>query len=160
MNLGNRRISNDELVSVFAAAGYEEVSAYQASGNVILGGATTADESAVSAMLATALGYDVEVFVRTSARLGAIASTSPIKGRSGSAGGKPQIVFLSTEGDVDLGAVFPEDHEVHHLGAELHWLPPTGLNELGQIHKAMDRVFGPTTVRTLGTIERIAKRLD
>ncbi|MCB1028694.1 MAG: DUF1697 domain-containing protein, partial [Microthrixaceae bacterium] len=84
MNLGNRRISNDELVSVFAAAGYEEVSAYQASGNVILGGATTADESAVSAMLATALGYDVEVFVRTSARLGAIASTSPIKGRSGS----------------------------------------------------------------------------
>lgn len=160
MNLGNRRITNDELISVFTGAGYDDVSAYQASGNVILGEVSTADESQISTTLATVLGYDVDVFVRTAHQLGAIASISPIKGRTGSAGGKPQIVFLATAGDVDLEPVFPEGHEVHRIDTELHWLPPTGLNELGQLHKTMDRALGQTTVRTLGTIERLAKRLS
>jgi uncharacterized protein (DUF1697 family) len=160
MNLGSRRITNDELISVFTSAGYEDASAYQASGNVILGTASAADESQISAQLATALGYDVDVFVRTAANLRTIASSSPIKGRTGSAGGKPQIVFLTTADHVDIGPVFPNDHEVHQVEAELHWLPPTGLNGLGQLHKRMDKAFGQTTVRTLGTIERLAKRLS
>lgn len=159
MNLGSRRITNDELISVFTSAGYDDVSAYQASGNVILGAVDTADESHLSTLLAAALGYDVGVFVRTAGHLKTIAATSPITGRTGRAGGKPQIVFLATADDVDLGPVFPEDHEVHQVEAELHWLPPTGLNELGQLHKAMDKHLGRTTVRTLGTIERLAQRL-
>ncbi len=160
MNLGSRRITHDELIAVFSGAGFGDVSAYQASGNVIFGEANTVDESQISATLATALGYDVDVFVRTVDDLKSIASSSPIKGRTGSAGGKPQIVFLTTTSVVDLGSVFPSDHEVHHIGAELHWLPPTPFNETGQIHKAMDRAFGQTTVRTLGTIERLAARLS
>lgn len=160
MNLGNRRITNEELISVFTGAGYVDVSAYQASGNVILGAVSTADESQISRTLATALGYDVDVFVRTADQLGTIASTSPIKDRTGSAGGKPQVVFLATVVDVELETVFPEDHEVHRIGAELHWLPPTGLNELGQLHKTMDKALGRITVRTLGTIERLAQRLS
>ncbi len=160
MNLGNRRIANDQLVSVFTAAGYDHVSAYQASGNVILGADHTADASGVSRMLAAALGYDVAVFVRTADDLVRIASTSPIRGRTGSDGGKPQIVFLESATSVELGSLFPNGHEVHHVGAELHWLPPTGLNELGHIHKAMDKVLGTTTVRTLGTIERLATRVS
>lgn len=160
MNLGSRRITNDELISVFTAAGYESVSAYQASGNVILGAASTADESQISTTLAAELGYDVGVFVRTADQLRTIASTSPIKNRKGSAGGKPQIVFLATASDVDLERVFPGDHEVYRIDAELHWLPPAGLNEFGQLHKTMDTALGQTTVRTLGTIERLAKRLS
>lgn len=159
MNLGNRRITNDELIAVFTGAGYDDVSAYQASGNVILGAVGAADESQISTTLAAELGYHVDVFVRTADHLTTVASTSPIKGRAGSSGGKPQIVFLATADDVDFEPVFPEGHEVRQIGAELHWLPPTGLNELGQLHQAMDRAFGPTTVRTLGTIERLAKRL-
>lgn len=120
----------------------------------------TADGSQISRTLATALGYDVEVFVRKAGDLKKVVVSSPIQGRTGSAGGKPQIVFLKSTDDVDLDSVYPDDHEVHQIGAELQWLPPTGLNELGQIHKAMDKVFGQTTVRTLGTIERLAQRLS
>lgn len=160
MNLGSRRITNEELISVFAGVGYDNVSAYQASGNVILGAVCTADVSLISMTLATELGYDVDVFVRTADQLRIIARNSPIQGRTGSAGGKPQIVFLTTSEVVDLGSVFPDGHEVHHLGTEIHWLPPTGLNELGPLHKAMDKALGRTTVRTLGTIERLAKRLS
>ncbi len=159
MNLGNRRVTNEELISVFTDAGFEDVSAYQASGNVILGRTGSVDEQEISAMLADALGYDVDVFVRSGDTLGTIASASPIKGRVGSSGGKPQIVFLPTGAGVDIDAVFPDDHEVHQIGAELHWLPPTGLNELGHINAAMNKAYGTATVRTLGTVERIAKRL-
>ena len=159
MNLGRRRITNDDLISIFTRAGYTDVWAYQASGNVVLGAADSVDESKISATLEAALGYTVSVFVRTAAQLHTIASASPMKGRTGSAGGKPQIVFLAATEELDLGSVFPEDHEVHRIDTELHWLPPAGLSELGNLHKDMDRVLGCTTVRTLGTIERLASRL-
>ncbi|MCB9389497.1 MAG: DUF1697 domain-containing protein [Acidimicrobiia bacterium] len=159
MNLGKRRITNDDLVAVFKGAGYEGVSAYQASGNIILGEADDADETQISALLADQLGYEVDAFVRTAARLETVATASPIDGRSGVAGGKPQIIFIKAGRDVDLPAVFPNDHEVHKIGDEIHWLPPAGLNELGNLHKAMDTAFGPATVRTLGTVQRLAKRI-
>lgn len=159
MNLGKRRVANDELIALFTDAGHQEVSAYQASGNVILGADDRADPAQISRVLETSLGYDVPVFVRTVDELDVIASTSPVKGMVGSEGGKPQVVFLGQENDVDLRTVFPDGHVVHLIGAELHWLPPTGLNELGHLQTKMDGAFGPTTTRTLGTVERLAKRL-
>jgi len=160
MNLGKRRITNEELIAVFTDAGHHEVSAYQASGNVILGADETADAARISHVLATSLGYEVPVFVRTVNELDVIASTSPVKGMVGAEGGKPQVVFLGQESDVDLPTVFPDGHVVHLIGMELHWLPPTGLNELGHLQKQMDIAFGPTTTRTLGTVERLANRLS
>ncbi len=159
MNLGRRRINNDELVGMFTGAGYDDVSAYQASGNVILGAVDIADGRRISRTLATALGYDVGVFVRGGAHLARVAASSPIQGRTGAVGGRPQVVFLRSSSHVDVDSVFPPDHEVHQIGAELHWLPPTGLSQLGQLHRAMDETFGETTVRTLGTIERLAQRV-
>jgi uncharacterized protein (DUF1697 family) len=168
MNLGRRRVTNDELIAVFTDAGYTDVWAYQASGNVVLGAVESVDAASISATLMAALGYSVEVFVRSAAELHSIAATSPIKGRAGAAGGKPQIVFLATAApgggappqELDLGSVFPADHEVHHVGSELHWLPPGGLSEIGNLQYVMDKVLGYTTVRTLGTIERLASRLS
>jgi uncharacterized protein (DUF1697 family) len=159
MNLGKRRITNGELVQIFTGAGHHEVTAYQASGNVILGADETADASRISDVLATSLGYPVPVFVRTVSELDIIASASPVKGMVGTEGGKPQVVFLGQTNDVDLRTVFPEGHMVQLIGTELHWLPPTGLNELGHLQKKMDDAFGPTTTRTLGTVERLANRL-
>lgn len=160
MNLGKRRITNDELAAVFAEAGHLEVSVYQASGNVILGAEQTADAGRISRFLATSLGFEVPVFVRTARELGAIASTSPVKGMVGAEGGKPQVVFLGQESDVDPRTVFPDGHLVQLIGTELHWLPPTGLNELGPLQRKMDVAFGPTTTRTLGTVERLADRVS
>ena len=169
MNLGRRRITNDDLISVFVGAGYTDVWAYQASGNVVLGAVESVDPASISNALFAALGYSVDVFVRTAADLHTIATTSPIKGRTGSAGGKPQIVFLvaaeapgggAPPNDLDLGSVFPADHEVYRVGAELHWLPPGGLSDLGNMQHLMDKVLGCTTVRTLGTIERLSSRLS
>lgn len=159
MNLGRRRVTNEELVAIFTDAGHHDVSAYQASGNVILGADDGADVARISRVLANSLGYEVPVFVRSVDELDVIASTSPVKGMVGPNGGKPQVVFLGQQDDGDPATVFPDDHVVHIIGTELHWLPPTGLNELGHLQKKMDGAFGPTTTRTLGTVERLAKRL-
>ncbi len=158
MNVGGRRLTNDDLVTVFAKAGHSEVSAFQASGNVIMSAASSADEDEVSAMLEAALGYRVEVFVRTDEQIRTIASQSPLRNRTGPDGGKPQIVFLKPEDSFDHVAVFPDDHEVHHIGTEIHWLPSTGLSKIGPMKPAVAGTPGPTTVRTLGTIQRLTKR--
>lgn len=158
MNVGGRRITNEQLVSVFVDAGHTEVAAYQASGNVILGAVDRADEAELSHLLQTSLGYHVEVFVRTADDLCRIASTSPVRNRVGVAGGKPQVVFLKADDEFDHASAFPAGHEVHHIGTELHWLPPTGLNEIGPMKPVTSGTPGPTTVRTLGTIERLSKR--
>jgi uncharacterized protein (DUF1697 family) len=159
MNVGNRRMRNEELVSVFVDAGHADVSAYQASGNVILGRADFADEEQISATLKDALDYDVDVFVRTSEELHAIASKSPLIGRTGVAGGRPQIVFIKAADDFDHAASFPDDHEVHVVGTELHWLPPAGLSQMGEFRFPAGRPSSPTTVRTLGTVQRLSNRL-
>ena len=158
MNLGRRRLTNEELVSIFREAGHLHVSAYQASGNVILGEDDAADPARISQVLADSLGYEVPVMVRTAAELAAIAAGSPLAGRIGSEGGKPQIVFLGGTAEVEPSSVFPDEHEVHLLGRELHWLPPGGLADTAALQRGVDAAFGYCTVRTLGTVERLAAR--
>lgn len=160
MNLGNRRVTNDELVAILEGDGFGAVSAYQASGNLILSDADHVDDERVSRLLEAQLGYPVSVFVRTAAQLEAIVASSPVRGRTGPHGGKPQIVFLREPTDVEPSTVLGDEHEVHSIGPELHWLPPAGLAGLGDVQKAMDRAFGLTTVRTLGTVERLVNRMN
>jgi uncharacterized protein (DUF1697 family) len=85
MNLGNRRIKNEELRAHFEAMGFEEVSTFRASGNVIF--ATPKREAEgklaarVEAELDERLGYDVPVFLRSDKEMTAIRAavcSSPI----------------------------------------------------------------------------------
>ncbi|MBT8240227.1 MAG: hypothetical protein KJN63_03270, partial [Acidimicrobiia bacterium] len=75
-------------------------------------------------------------------------------------GGKPQIIFLADETAADLRSVFGPDDRNEVIGTEIHWLPPGGLAETGDLHKRFDLAVGPNTVRTLGTLERIVKKLS
>ncbi len=76
MNLGGRRITNEDLRSHFEALGCEEVATFRASGNVIL----TANEeeeplaARLEAGLEERLGYAVPIFLRSADELPAIAA--------------------------------------------------------------------------------------
>lgn len=68
INLGNRRVTNDELRSRFEDVGLEGVAPFLASGNVIFDAPDSghdALEREVEAHLEDALGYPVRTFVRT-----------------------------------------------------------------------------------------------
>ncbi|HEY5815234.1 MAG TPA: DUF1697 domain-containing protein [Solirubrobacterales bacterium] len=76
MNLGGRRIANDDLRSHFEALGCEDVATFRASGNVIFArdGRLAALTSRLEEGLAEALGYEVPVFLRSAKELLAIAA--------------------------------------------------------------------------------------
>ncbi len=137
MNLGNRRITNEELTATFERLGYRNPTPYQASGNVILPHESAVDPDHLSTQLARELGYDVPVFVRSASQLGAIVE-SPFAGQAGEDGGKPQIIFLRSAAAPTIGTVFGPADRFELIGTEIHWLPPGGLAETGDLHKRLD----------------------
>jgi uncharacterized protein (DUF1697 family) len=168
MNLGNRRIKNEELRVHFEAMGFEEVATFRASGNVIFatpkGEAEAKLASRVEAELDERLGYDVPVFLRSGDEIAAIAAQKPfpaakLKKEKGklqvsllkkkpNAAAKKKVLALA--GDEDLLAI---------EGRELYWLPSGGLLESDLDLKAIEKLVGSDTRRTMGTIEHIAAKL-
>jgi len=167
MNLGRRRIANEDLRAHVEALGFADVATFRASGNVIL---TAPDVEALGALaarleagLAAALAYDVPVFARDAERMRAIAACAPFAPDELAASkGKPQVVLLSEAPSAAArGAALtlaPADDRFVFDDAELHWLPRAGLADTELDLGALAKLLGPTTVRTKGTIELIAAR--
>ncbi len=167
MNLGGRRIKNEELRRHFEKMGMEEVATFRASGNVVFSspGRTEARGLArrVEAELGERLGYEVPVFLRSLPEVAAIAAREPFdprlversKGklqvsllaRKPSAAARKKALALAT--DEDLLAI---------EGRELYWLPSGGLLDSGLDLKAIEALLGRDTRRTMGTIEQIAAK--
>jgi uncharacterized protein (DUF1697 family) len=165
MNLGGRRIKNDELRAEFEQLGFADVATFRASGNVIFTGDGKASALAerIEVGLGEALGYEVPVFLRTGAEVAAIASHQPFAAKLVAASkGKLQVSLLlekptaaargevlALAGDEDLLAI---------EGRELYWLPSGGTIDSELDLKAIAAALGPATMRTMGTIEQIAAR--
>ncbi|MFL5897074.1 MAG: DUF1697 domain-containing protein [Solirubrobacterales bacterium] len=81
MNLGARRIKNEELRRHFEQIGFEQVATFRASGNVVFSSSGREPESELArrleAELGARLGYDVPVFLRNIAEVAAIAAQEP-----------------------------------------------------------------------------------
>lgn len=167
MNLGGRRIANEELRSHFEALGCEEVATFRASGNVIFafGGSSEAKLTVqLEEGLGERLGYDVPVFLRSAAELTAIASHEPFEAEHLKASkGKPQIAFLTKKPSpsaLDDALAHSSDADRLALaGRELYWLPDGGLSDSDLDLKALAAILGPITVRTKGTVDQIAAKL-
>lgn len=167
MNLGRRRISNDDLRAHVEALGFADVATFRASGNVIL---TAPDDDALGdaarrleAGLAQALAYDVPVFARSAERMRALAALAPFSAAELAAStGKPQAMLLARAPAAAARraalALAPDGDRFVFAGADLHWLPRAGLSDTELDLAALAKVLGPATVRTKGTIELIAAK--
>jgi uncharacterized protein (DUF1697 family) len=167
MNLGKRRIKNPELARHFEEMGLEEVATFRASGNVVFadpsGEAESKLQSRVEKELDERLGYDVAVFLRSFEEVSKIAAQDPFDAKAlKRSKGKPQVDLLAkkptAKAKKEALALAGPDDEMTFSGRELHWLPSTGLSETEVDFKALDKALGKGTVRTMGTIEAIAKK--
>jgi len=167
MNLGKRRIKNEELCECFEAMEFENVSAFLASGNIIF---TTSLRSlskiqtTIELTLRHRLAYEVPTFVRAAKQVLALSEACPftpaeLKNTSSNvqvalldgakrAGAERQLRALSSEAD----------RLALHLG-ELFWLPTGGLSESAVKWKDVEKIVGGTTIRTQRTFTRLAKKL-
>ncbi len=166
MNLGRRRIKNEDLRAKFEALGFADVACFRAGGNVIFaaeGGDEAAQAERIEVGLGEALGYEVPVFLRSAIELRAIAAHKPFDARALSASsGKLQVAFLldapKAAARKEAAALASDEDRLAIEGRELYWLPSGGMSESSLDLKALAAILGPTTIRTMGTVEQIAAR--
>jgi uncharacterized protein (DUF1697 family) len=169
MNLGNRRIKNEELRRHFEAMGFDEVATFRASGNVIFAAPKREAEAKlaarVEAELDERLGYDVPVFLRSAEELAAVAAHEPFDPKAvAKSKGKLQVSFLKkkpTAAARKKALALASDEDLLAIeGRELYWLPSGGISESDLDLKAIDAALGAGTLRTMGTVEQIAAKLE
>jgi uncharacterized protein (DUF1697 family) len=165
MNLGRRRIKNDELVQCFLDLCLRGATAFLASGNVVFdaSGSAAALAKRIERGLAQALEYDVPTFVRSAKEIHAVAVGLPFAGRPDpTKRGKPQVCFLkATPPPTQAKAAARFDCDADWLsiqGRELYWWPSGGLSESDLDLAGLEKLLGPMTIRTHGTVERLVKR--
>ncbi len=166
MNLGGRRVKNDELRREFEVLGLADVVCFRASGNVIFG-AGEGDEAALTARieagLKKSLGYEVPVFLRSAAELLSIAASEPFEASLVAASqGKLQVVLLldspTKKQRKDALDLATDEDRLAIGNRELYWLPNGGMSESELDLKAIGAALGLTTIRTKGTVDQIAAK--
>lgn len=166
INLGNRRITNDELRGHFEDAGLAGVATYLASGNVVFetdASDLRALESKIEAHLESELGYPVDTFVRS------LAELAPLPGLEGvdaarADGFKPHVMFLKEPVDdgaaAALAALETPDDRFRPRGTEVLRLRRGGLSDSPISYADLERALGGAshTMRTLNTVRRLVKK--
>lgn len=165
MNLGNRRIKNEELRAEFERLGFGGIATFRASGNVIFeaDGAERELTETIEAGLGDSLGYEVPVFLRRAEEVAAIAAAEPFEAAEVEASkGKVQVQLLAgappAAARSEALALATDADRLAIEGRELYWLPSGGISESELDLKAIDRALGQGTMRTIGTIEQIAAK--
>lgn len=167
MNIGGRRIKNDELRLPFEKLGFEDVATFRASGNVIFRVEKDGDPDAlaagIEAELGETLGYEVPVFLRTAPELLKMSAFEPFDPPLVEASaGKLQVSLLiekpAAKVRKEILAMATDDDLLTFGGRELYWLPSGGMLDSDLDLKTIDALLGLSTRRTKGTIDQIAAR--
>ncbi len=159
INVTGTRISKDDLCAPFSALGFEEVTTFRASGNVIFDApraSATKLAGQIEKRLAADLGFTKAVtFIRTAAEMRKLAESDPLPGRED---GKVHVMFLlkkAPKGVLDLAT---ESDQLALGPRELFWRPEGRMTDSDLDLKAIEKQIGPTTMRTKGTVDQIAER--
>lgn len=167
VNLGaKRKASGSELRAIFETLGYEDVSTFRNSGNVVFDAPRMAEGRLVAAIekgLAKSLGFEVTVFLRSAAQIDAIVEQKPFKlAELKSSKGKVQVALLARKPSAQVRekalAAASDDDKIAVSERELYWLPSGGTRDSALGQTSIDELIGPATMRTKGTIEQLAAK--
>jgi uncharacterized protein (DUF1697 family) len=166
MNLGGRRIKNEELQAEFETLGFTEVACFRASGNVVFAAKSEGEAkltTRIEAGLGEALGYAVPVFPRSAVELSTLAAHEPFDAAAVKASkGKLQVALLpkkpAAKARKEALAEATDADRLALEGRELYWLPSGGISESDLDLKTIEAAVGPWTMRTMGTVEQIVAK--
>lgn len=166
INVGGRRVTNEELRAAVAGLGFQEVGTYRASGNVLFadaGASRAAVRARLEAGLQAALGYEVPTILRSGTEVAALVAGVPFTADQRAASeGKVQVTLLAAPPDASARAeVLSHATAEDPLGfgpSALYWLPSAGVLDSALDHEAIGRVLGLGTVRTVGTLQGVSRR--
>lgn len=166
INVGGRNVTMGELRELFAAAGFQGVETFIASGNVIFTTRST-DASAIQQKIEThllkALGYEVTTFLRTVAQVSAVAEYKPFDQTLLQTAGALNVAFLNEpltpEAQEGLSSFRTNIDDFHTRGREIYWLCKLKQSESKFSNAAFERRLKiKTTFRGLNTVARLAAK--
>ncbi len=168
----------DRLRECFEELGFENVTTFIASGNVIFSASArdvVALERKIERHLARSLGYDVATFIRSPAELKATAAFEPSEpvapfepsgpGQGAESASSLYVVFLAAPADDDLRSRFvASESEMDHFsfsGREIYWHIQGKLTDSPLFGAGLQKVTGdvPTTMRNMTTVRRLVAKL-
>ena len=159
INLGpSRRVRMEALREVLGSEGYGNVRTYVQSGNVVLESVLQPArlEAALEQQLADALGFDVDVFVRTQSQLEAVLARDPL-GSDAVDGSRYLVTFLRESLDPERAArLAVDDFSPERLavnGREIYSWHPGGVGRSELAKQLSERSLGATaTARNWNTL--------
>jgi uncharacterized protein (DUF1697 family) len=162
VNLGaKRKTGSAELRSCFEGIGLEDVQTFRTSGNVVFEAGRAPKAAQLEKALRESFGFDVDVFLRTTADVRAIASHEPFPAKLVAAsGGKLQVAMLPKKPSAATRKraleLADDDNRLAFEGWELYWLPSGGIRDSAPYLRPLEQLVGQWTMRTKGTVEALA----
>ena len=163
VNVGGRTVRMEPLRVALEAIGLSGVETLIASGNVLFHSRSRSDsalEKKIEGAMAKAFGFDIVTMVRSAPEIQAVAASEPF-GALGEA--RLHIAFLKTipprQGVEKVMALRSEGEAVHLDGRELYFRIPGRMSDSAMFRAPIEKLLGvPMTVRTAGTVKKLADR--
>lgn len=164
INVGaNKRIKMERLRTSFQALGFDQVSTYIQSGNVIFKSAKIA-QSALSRRIEERLladfGFSVSVILRTSDEMAKAIQNNPFFKNPGIDPQKLHLAFLSDTPSAaalrKLATSIAAPDQFHYSGKEVYLYLPNGVSGGSLMKTSLDRILSlPTTTRNWRTVNAV-----
>lgn len=168
INVGGHRVKMDRLRTMFEDLGFEDVSTFIASGNVLFTahyGEPDALREGIEGHLAHRLGYEVPTFLRSPSQLAeVVAFTPPPVVKPTAADPSHYVIFLDTGAPDSLRPELTRlNSEIDHFyfaETEVHWHIQGKLTDSPLFAAGLDQATRGvrTTMRNMNTLRRIAAR--
>ena len=166
INVGGHIVKMDELKRQFEKLGFEDVSTFIASGNVVFSSpskAVAGMETKIEAHLLKAFGYEVRTFVRSDAEVAAVAAYPVFNAQPFGDKGKLHVAFVAdpikAEGARKIMALESRSDRFHVHGKEIYWLIDGGFSDSKLNNAGLEKAFGERmTVRGINTVIRITAK--
>jgi len=163
---GGRTINMEPLRQFFESLGFSKVATFMASGNVVFETTTRnvkSLEKKIGKRLREALGYEVDVFIRTGAELAKIANYKPFSRSKIDAAAESNIIFLADTLDEKftqkVRALRTETDEFRVHGREIYWLRRRKQSGSTFSSVPLEKTLGrPFTIRAAKTIKKMASK--
>ncbi|HYZ29471.1 MAG TPA: DUF1697 domain-containing protein [Thermoleophilaceae bacterium] len=159
INVGGTRIAKDDLCAPFRALGFENVTTFRASGNVIFE-APSEPATKLAKRIETALGDELgftkaTTFIRTSAEMRALAADDPFPREPHQ---KLHVLFCLEKPPATVLELATDGDQLKIGKRELYWAPEGRMLDSELDLKAVEKLIGANTMRTKGTVDEIAAR--
>ena len=163
---GRNRVAMPRLREALEESGFETVSTYVQSGNVVLSSKASPKRVAsdVERLIAERFGLDIRVVVRTRAELAAVVERNPL-GKVATNPKLYQVTFLEAPPGADvvrkLEATAAGKEQVVHIGRELYAWHPDGVGRSKLAALMSGKGLGVTaTARNWTTVTRLLEMAD